>query len=191
MLKARLAIPVLLYFYQEDITQDDVNKVLEHFKDKDVQFRKVHDINDTRDIVERCEYASGTVPLIYFVRKAEGVLTKGVLTDPLKQPNAAKSTSKDEGLEAVEKGDVTLQSGHIQPSDANVAAKLLKEEIEAVTAEKSAPEIKASDVTVDEHSTKTANSVTGQLPTDVAQPEAAPAKPTAPAKPAAAPAKPK
>lgn len=185
MLNSRVALPVVLYFYQGEITQADVDTVLDSFKEKDVHFRKVTDINDTRDIVERCTYVSGTVPLIYFVRKAPDVMTGGVLADPLGRTGATSATTKKADGVTVSDEKVTLTTGHVQPTDANIAAELLKEEIEQITAKTEEPEIKSDDVKVDENATNAASSVTGQLPAETAQ------KVAAAAAPAAAPAAPK
>lgn len=190
MITSRLALPVLLYFYQGDLTQDDADKVLDAFKDKDVHFRKVTDINDTRDIVERCTYVSGTVPLIYFVRKAADVMTGGVLADPLGRTGATSATTKkSDGIEDTG-GKVTITTGHVQPTDAAIAADLLKEEIEQVETKTAEPDIKADDVKVDENATTAASSVTGQLPAETAQKAAAAQAAAAQAAPAAAPAAP-
>lgn len=186
MLNSRVALPVVLYFYQGEITQSDVDTVLDSFKEKDVHFRKVTDINDTRDIVERCTYVAGTVPLIYFVRKAPDVMTGGVLADPLGRTGATAATTKKADGVTVSEGKVTLTTGHVQPTDANIAAELLKEEIEQTTAKTEEPDIDADDVKVDENATNAASSVTGQLPAETAQKAAA-----AQAAPAAAPAAPK
>lgn len=189
MLNSRVALPVVLYFYQGEITQADVDTVLDSFKGKDVHFRKVTDINDTRDIVERCTYVSGTVPLIYFVRKAPDVMTGGVLADPLGRTGATAATTKKSDGVTVSDEKVTLTTGHVQPTDANIAAELLKEEIEQTTAKTEEPEIKADDVKVDENATNAASSVTGQLPAETVQKAAAAAPAAAPAapKPATAP----
>lgn len=186
MLNSRLAIPVVLYFYQGEITQSDVDTVLDSFKGKDVHFRKVTDINDTRDIVERCTYVAGTVPLIYFVRKAPDVMTGGVLADPLGREGSTKATTKKAEGVTVSDEKVTLTTGHVQPTDANIAAELLKEEIEQITAKTEDPDIESGDVKVDENATNAASSVTGQIPAETAQKAAAAA-----AAPSAAPAAPK
>lgn len=175
--KSRLAAEILLYFYQGDLTQEDADTVVDAFKGKSVHFRKVHDINDTRDLTERCVYAAGTVPLIYFVRKSADVLTGGVLSDPLNRPNASAATSDGKGAEALQVGAVVVNTGHMQPTDANIAASLLKEEIEQIEQKTEEPDIKATDVKVDA-TVPSPSSVTGQVTTPVAP--VAPAKPVAP-----------
>lgn len=149
MALSRKVLPVLLYFYQGNLTQSDADKVVDTFADKDVHFRKVADINDTRDLTERCAYASGTVPLIYFVRKSPEVLTDGVLPDPLGRTNAAKATASGKDGEADVSRKVSLSTGHVQPSDAVIAAKLLKDELGQREQKAGDPEIEAKDVKVD------------------------------------------
>lgn len=149
MALSRKVLPVLLYFYQGNLTQADADKVVETFNDKDVHFRKVADINDTRDLTERCAYASGTVPLIYFVRKSADVLTDGVLADPLGRPNAAKPTADGKDTDGTPTRKVSLTTGHVQPSDAVIAAKLLKDELGQREQQVGDPDIEAKDVKVD------------------------------------------
>jgi len=145
----RLAPAILLYFYQGELTQDDANKVVDAFPGKNVQFRKVIDINDTRDLVEHCAFAAGTVPLVYFVRKASGVLTEGVLADPLNRPGATKPTTDGDVKQDVYKSNVDVKTTPVAPSDAEVNAQLLKDEVEQITAKAAEPDISADDVKVD------------------------------------------
>lgn len=177
MATSRKMLPVLLYFYQGEITQEDADKVVEHFSDKMVQFRKVVDINDTRDTTESCAYAAGTVPNIYLVRKSSDVLTDGILPDPLNQPNAAKTTTDSEDETINVNNSVRLVTGAVQPTDANIAAKLLKEEVAQATAKKEDPEIKVEDVKIDEQAPDV-NSVSGAVGESAvkADPETAKAK---------------
>lgn len=153
MLRSRIALPVLLYFYQGELTQEDADVVVSAFPKADVHFRKVYDINDTRDLVEKCAHAAGTIPLIYFVRNAEGVLTDGVLADPLDRPNSHKPTASVEVDTVVQKTAVEVSTGHVQPTDANINALLLKDEIETAEAVVKAPEVKSDDVVADTQST--------------------------------------
>ena len=163
MALSRKILPTLLYFYQGELTQADADKVVEAFSDKQVHFRKVVDINDTRDLVERCAYAAGAVPMIYFIRKAPEVLTDGILADPLNRPNAAKATTKKTSdTEETNARRVRLTTNQVQPTDANVNANLLKEEIEQREQKAADPDIKSEDVEVDEQAVK-ASSVTGQV----------------------------
>lgn len=181
MINSRAPLAVLLYFYQGDLTQEDADAVLEAFKDKDVQFRKVHDVNDTRDMLEKCAHAAGTIPLIYFIRTAEGVLTKGVLADPLGRPNASKSVAVSEEDAPVQKSTVVVGTGQPQPTDANIAAKLLKEEVEQATQKTAEPLLGEAEVKAKvDAAVKAADDAAKGAPT-----VAAPAKPTSPTKPAA------
>lgn len=149
MALTRKKLPILLYFYQVSLTQAEADKVVDAFSDKDVHFRKVADINDTRDMTERCAYAAGTVPLIYFVRKSPEVLTDGVLADPLKRPNAAKPTTSGNDTEAKAGGKVSVTTGHAQPTDAVISAKLLQDELGQKEQAVADPDIKSADVKVD------------------------------------------
>lgn len=177
MTTLRKVLPTLLYFYQGDITQAEVDTVQEAFSKYDTNFRKVTDINDTRDALERCAYASGAVPLIYFVRTSSGVLTGGILSDPLNRPNAAAAKKVSAVVDDEDTSKSSISTGHAQPTDANIAAKLLKEEIEQTPKELIVPKIKAADVKEDEQGSK-ASSTTGQVPTP------APTAPVAPNVPA-------
>ena len=116
-------------------------------------------------------------------------MTGGVLADPLGRTGATTATTKKADGVTVSDEKVTLTTGHVQPTDANIAAELLKEEIEQTTAKTEEPDIKADDVKVDENATNAASSVTGQLPAETAQKAAAAAPAAAPAapKPATAP----
>lgn len=180
MAKFKKILPVLLYFYQGELSQSDAEKVVEHFDDKDVRFRRVIDVNDTRDIIEKCAYASGTVPIIYSLRKAPEVLTDGILSDPLGQGNSAKPTSKGKDDEAGKDVAVDVTTTHVQPSDANIAVKLAREEIATVTAKAPEVDVKVEDVKEDPKGSP-ASSVTGQTPVaPVASPVAPVASPVAP-----------
>lgn len=123
MITSRKPLPTLLYFYQGDLTQENVDFLLDEFADKDVSFRKVNNINDTSDMLEKCAYAAGTVPLIYFTRKATGVLTDGLLADPLERPSSHKPAAAPEAVERVPATTKVVTGEHITPVDANVAVK--------------------------------------------------------------------
>lgn len=124
MITSRKPLPTLLYFYQGDLSQEDVDTLLEVFDDKEVSFRKVNNINDTSDMLEKCAYAAGTVPLIYFTRTATGVLTAGLLADPLERPSAHKPAAAPEAVESVPATTKVVTGKHATPVDANVAAKV-------------------------------------------------------------------
>jgi len=56
-------VPVLLFFYSRDLTQEQAVAITEAFKDYDVYFRKV--VNNSRDLIEAFDAVAGDVPATY------------------------------------------------------------------------------------------------------------------------------
>lgn len=134
--------PIALYFYEGNITQDEIVEILSKFNDYNVKLRKVHDRNNLQDMLERCDYVSGAVPLIYSARKAEGVMTKGVLEDPLGRKNsmkAVKQEMREVANDVIAEMSAAFKAGnlsdgqHVAPVDAAIAEDKADTAAESVT----------------------------------------------------------